>query len=72
MNEFLRNNGMEVIFFTLGTIAIVALIVCITIGTMNGNQHYYEAVKHCVDSLGTWVPSNNVGLCLMNNVQISH
>lgn len=64
MNQFLRENGTEFFFFLFGSIALTVLVVSITIGTMNGNQHYYDAMKHCIDSLGTWVPTNNVGICL--------
>ena len=71
MNDFLRSYGMEFITFLSGAIVLVALIVCVTIGTMNSNQHYYDAMKHCIDALGIWVPSNNTGLCLTNNTQIT-
>jgi hypothetical protein len=69
MNEFLREHGTELILFLFGSIAFTVLIISITIGTMNSNQHYYEAMKHCVDAFGTWIPNNNTGICLTTLVK---
>ena len=65
MKEFLREHGTESLFFICGTIVLSVLIVCITIGSMNGNRHYYASVDRCIDTGGTWIPNNNLGICLV-------
>jgi hypothetical protein len=65
MKEFLRDRGTEVLFLICGTIIVSIFFICITIGTMNGNRHYYASMNKCIEAGGTWIPNKNVGICLV-------
>lgn len=65
MKELLREHGTEVLFFICGAIVLSTLIIGATIGTMNGNRHYYASMNKCIDAGGTWIPNNNSGICLV-------
>ena len=65
MKELLQEQGTEILFFICGAIVLSVLIIGTTIGTMNGNRHYYASMNKCIDAGGTWIPNNNSGICLV-------
>ena len=65
MKEFLQDHGTEVLFFVCGAIVLSVLFVCITIGTIDSNKHYYASMNKCIEAEGTWIPNKNVGICLV-------
>jgi len=70
MKDFLREYGCEAMFIICGTLVLITLFICFTIGQMNGKRHYYAAMDRCVTTGGTWVPTQNVGLCLSPGVTV--
>ena len=66
MKDILREYAIE----TMIAIVLITLFICFTIGQMNGKRHYYAAMDRCVTTGGTWVPTQNVGLCLSPGVTV--
>lgn len=58
--------------FIIGACTVlIVLFVCMMFSAMNHNQHYYASMDKCMSYGGTWIPSTNTGICLMNGVIIN-
>jgi hypothetical protein len=55
--------------FCAGMLAVaamfLAIVVGVTAGAINANQHYYATVSKCIESGAMWVPTRSYdGACL--------